>query len=446
MFASVGRRLAILNAAVVLGILALVSIAMFLFLQRSLQEEVDQALEDRAAAAQVTWAPLFRDAVAPNTVASLYSDDEPDSEEEQADDSHDEDDDDDEAAENFVQSGDTIAYALDGDGNVLANSRGISMAGLPFLDAMPAALGGKHSFDDVMIEGETVRILTEPAIIDGRIVGAIQVAQGQDAYEAALRVVRIATLGGLALGAVVAIPAGLFLAHRSMRPIRRAFAQQQAFVADASHELRTPLTVLRVQAEYLQRGKDVTVDDLDQGHQVIIAEVDTMNRLVNDMLLLARAEHASLVLEPARHDLTEVVQQTLASFSLSAEQAGVTLVPPDRRSIHATFDASRIQQVVRILVENAIAHTPASGVVTVSIEDRGSGISVVVSDTGKGIAPADLPHVFDRFYRSQESHGKGGGMGLGLAIAKTLVELHGGEISAVSEPGTGSVFTFRIPR
>ncbi|MGD9715375.1 MAG: histidine kinase dimerization/phospho-acceptor domain-containing protein, partial [Thermomicrobiales bacterium] len=296
MFTSVGRKLAILNAAVVLGILALVSLAMFLFLQRSLQDEVDHALEDRAEAAQISWAPLFREAVGSVTVAALLSDDSPQADEEREDEQRSDNDDQreeaEEAAEDFVQSGDTIGFALAEDGHILANSRGVELAGLPYLDVLPSALAGESVYSDITIDGESVRVLTEPAYVDGRVAGAVQIAQGQGAFEAALRVVRIATLGGLLLGAAVAIPAGLFLANRSMRPIRRAFEQQRAFVADASHELRTPLTVMRAQAEYLQRSPDLDSDELAHGHEVIISEVDAMSRLVNDLLLLARGEQA----------------------------------------------------------------------------------------------------------------------------------------------------------
>ncbi|MGE3797490.1 MAG: sensor histidine kinase [Thermomicrobiales bacterium] len=449
MFTSVGRKLAILNAAVVLGILALVSLAMFLFLQRSLQDEVDHALEDRAEAAQISWAPLFREAVGSVTVAALLSDDSPQADEEREDEQRSDNDDQreeaEEAAEDFVQSGDTIGFALAEDGHILANSRGVELAGLPYLDVLPSALAGESVYSDITIDGESVRVLTEPAYVDGRVAGAVQIAQGQGAFEAALRVVRIATLGGLLLGAAVAIPAGLFLANRSMRPIRRAFEQQRAFVADASHELRTPLTVMRAQAEYLQRSPDLDSDELAHGHEVIISEVDAMSRLVNDLLLLARGEQAGLILETRSQNLVDAVRQAVQSFEMRAESAGITLEleAPDR-AVDATFDRDRIQQIIRILLDNALEHTPSGGAVTVHVDRERTEARVSVSDTGSGISPEDLPHVFDRFYRSRKSH-QSSGLGLGLAIAKALVEAHGGEIQASSTHGAGTSIVFTLP-
>ncbi len=452
MFASVGRRLAILNALVVLGILALISIAVFLFLQRSLEAEVDRSLQDRAAAAQLAWEGVFRESISasgPREIAALVLSDNSDDEQD-----HDEEDDDREeheeehnAAEELIESGDTIAYALAPEGEVLADARGVPVPGLPALAPLDRAISGSSSTIEMTIEGETVRVYTEPAWIDGQIAGAVQVAQGQGENEAVLRTVRLATLGGLALGAVVAIPAGLFLANRSMRPIRHAFDQQKMFVADASHELRTPLTVLRAQAEYLERTPDLPADEIAAGHAELIREVDAMSLLVNDLLLLARADNAALTLDRGEHDLTAIATQAVGAFGQSARDAGITLTIDADGPVVATVDPERMQQVIRILVDNGLSHTPAGGSVTVGIEDRPSAVRLTVADSGSGIDPADLPHIFDRFYRAEKARTKTtGGTGLGLAIARSLVEAHGGSIRADSTAGAGATFTVTLPR
>jgi signal transduction histidine kinase len=453
MFASVGRRLALLNAIVVLGILAVVSLGMFLFLQRSLDAEVDRFLRDRAAAAQIAWSDLFRTELAGSSggleIASLLSDDsaaEEDRDEEDDDGDEEHEDEDHDAAEELLESGDTIAYALARDGRILADARGIPVPGLPYFDALPRALEGDATTRETTIEGQRVRVYTEPVRIDGEIAGAIQVAQGQGQYEAALRVVRLATLGGLALGAVVAIPAGLFLANRSMRPIRRAFDRQKAFVADASHELRTPLTVLRAQAEALERAPDLTDRERAEGYRVMIEEVDLMSRLVADLLLLARMDSASIALSKEPHDLASIAARAVTSFEEAARQAGIHLVLEAPRPVMAHIDPERALQVIRILLDNAIAHTPPGGSIVVRVFERSGKAMLSVTDTGSGIAPDDLLHVFDRFYRADKSRSRsGGGMGLGLAIAKALMDAHHGEIAVESQPESGSTFTLIFP-
>jgi two-component system sensor histidine kinase CiaH len=325
---------------------------------------------------------------------------------------------------------------------VLADARGIPIPGLPAFDALQPALAGTATTRELSIEGQPVRVYTEPVYVDGTIAGAVQVAQGQGEYEAALRVVRLATLGGLLLGAAVAIPAGLFLASRSMRPIRQAFDQQRAFVADASHELRTPLTVLRAQTEYLQRSPQLTDAERSAGYQAIVDEVDAMSLLVNDLLLLARADSASMTLERGPNDLAAIARHAATSFAEHAREGNVTLSVDAPQPVVAQVDADRMAQVIRILLDNAIMHTPAGGSVTVLVDQQAGKPRLSVIDTGTGIASDELDRIFDRFYRGTKARAaNSGGLGLGLAIAKTLVEAHGASINAASQPGAGSTFT-----
>jgi two-component system, OmpR family, sensor histidine kinase CiaH len=443
-FSRVGRRLAVLNAVVVITVLAAMSLAMLLFLQSRLEGEVDHHLEDRADAAQVAWSSLFvsGEVVTIDRKLSLQSSDS----NSEDDDQEDKTDQESEASSDLIQSGDTIAYALAPDGAILADARGVPIPDLPYLEALPAALNGETTFDDLMIDGESVRVLTEPAIFEGQVLGAIQVAQGQGEYDAALQVVRNASIGGLLLGALIAIPAGLFLASRSMKPVQTAFEKQQTFIADASHELRTPLTLLRAQAEFLQRSSNLTPEERAEGEATIIREVDSMNRLVSDLLLMARAEHPSLALERSNLDLSEIARAAVSSLQASGARKGVNLSAscPDR--IFMEIDGERIQQILRILIDNAIRYTPSGGsVIVASSVDHGS-CQVTVADTGLGIAPDDLDHIFDRFYRSDRSRNReDGGTGLGLAIAKTLAEAHGGSLTVTSQLQNGSIFTLKLP-
>ena len=231
-----------------------------------------------------------------------------------------------------------------------------------------------------------------------------------------------------------------------MRPIRAAFEKQQAFVADASHELRTPLTILRAQTEYLQRTQDLSSADLESGHQTMVREIDSMNRLVTDLLLLARSDNAALLLDRTRQNLTTIAEDAVDSFRSAAEEAGLSVTVMAPGETMATVDRDRILQVFRIVIDNAIKHTPSGGSVTVEIKPNRDAVAIQITDTGSGIEAADLAHIFDRFYRADQSRNRNqGGTGLGLTIARTLVEAHGGQIEVRSEPSVGTSVLITLP-
>jgi two-component system, OmpR family, sensor histidine kinase BaeS len=218
--------------------------------------------------------------------------------------------------------------------------------------------------------------------------------------------------------------------------------RRRALFTDVSHELRTPLAVLQGTLEGMLDGVYPRDDEhLTRG----LEEAQALTRLVEDLRTLATAESAALRLSKTPTDLGALAADVVASFNGEARAADVTLavdvVPGPAPA--AEIDPDRIRQVLTNLVGNALRYTPAGGTVTVRCEDAGDGrVAVTVEDTGRGIAPEDLPHVFDRFYKSKESRGTG----LGLAIAKSLVQAHGGEISAQSEPGRGTAIRFVLPR
>jgi two-component system sensor histidine kinase BaeS len=153
-----------------------------------------------------------------------------------------------------------------------------------------------------------------------------------------------------------------------------------------------------------------------------------------------------MTLERGPNDLATIARQAAASFAEKAREAGVALLVDAPQPVAAHVDAGRMLQVIRILLDNAITHTPAGGSVTVSVDQRSGKPRAAVADTGTGIAPEDLERIFDRFYRGRRAWASdAGGLGLGLTIAKTLVEAHGGQIAAASQPGVGSTFTIVLP-
>jgi len=224
---------------------------------------------------------------------------------------------------------------------------------------------------------------------------------------------------------------------------------RRALMADIAHELRTPLAVIRGQAEALQDGVfELTPENIAPIYDQSIL----LGRLVDDLRDLALAEAGSLPLERAQVALDELASRAVAAFQPQAREKGVALslqVEPAAPGALPTVDADpqRLAQVLGNLLSNALRYTPSGGSVVVKVTSDPKGVSLAVADTGIGIAPEDLPHVFDRFYRADKARTRAdGGTGLGLAVARQLVEAHGGQITVQSEPGHGSTFTVRLPR
>jgi signal transduction histidine kinase len=240
---------------------------------------------------------------------------------------------------------------------------------------------------------------------------------------------------------------------RPMRNLARGFnemvvrleideAQRRRLLADVSHELRTPLAVVQGNIEAMLDG----VHEADEAHlAAILEETRVLARLVDDLRTVALSESGSLPLHREPTDLSIVATDAVGAFRTPAAQAdGVELRVEIADEIPLLdVDPVRIREVISNLIANALRHTPAGGSIAVDarIDDPGKAVVVTVRDTGSGIEPDLLPHVFDRFAKSPGSRGSG----LGLAIARGLVEAHGGSIDVESAPGRGSTFRFRIP-
>ncbi len=236
---------------------------------------------------------------------------------------------------------------------------------------------------------------------------------------------------------------------REVRDLARAFnamterLQQDEelrrnLLADVTHELRTPLTVMQGNLEAMLDG----VYPRDDDHLApILEESRILARLVEDLRTLSLAESGALQLHKEPTDLGVLIHEVFVSFGAQAKAAGVALdasLPEELPLVE--IDPVRIREVFANLIANALRHTPAGGQIEITVFQQDKHISVSVRDTGVGIAPAELPYIFDRFYKSDQSRG----MGLGLAIARNLVAAHGGEIAAESPPG-GAVIRFTLP-
>ncbi|MFJ3671002.1 sensor histidine kinase [Streptomyces sp. NPDC090106] len=224
----------------------------------------------------------------------------------------------------------------------------------------------------------------------------------------------------------------------------RLEAQRKAMVSDIAHELRSPLTNIR---GWLEVTKDGIVEPDPALLTSLHEEALVLQRVIDDLQDLAAADAGTLRLHRESVDARELLGQVAAAHRPAAAAAGVALETSVTGTPSLDADPVRMRQALGNLVSNALRHTPAAGSVTLTARAEGDAVVLAVSDTGSGIDAADLPHVFDRFWRAEKSRSRRtGGSGLGLSIVRHLVAAHGGTADAASEPGAGSVFTLRVPR
>jgi heavy metal sensor kinase len=348
-----------------------------------------------------------------------------------------------------------------------------------------AALGGRETLATLPLPGgRSIRLLTRPLVSSGRVVGIVQAGETGDRIETTLQEVRtiLAAIGLAAM--LIAAAGGWLLAGRALSPVRRvsalarriaatdeyqerlpaersrdeigelvgtfnalidrvesSLAEQRRFLADTSHELRSPLTVIRANLAFLWRetGVETRAEILRETE----AEAMRMSRLVADLLLLGQGRDVELLRrDPVRLDelLQELAEQArvLADGRLIVADLGVPL------SVRG--DRDRLRQLLWNLIENALRYTPPDGTIRLTVRHEAGWAEVSVADTGTGIAPEHLPHLFERFYRVDRARSRAtGGSGLGLAIVRHLAEAHGGAVSVESQVGRGSTFRVRLP-
>ncbi len=236
----------------------------------------------------------------------------------------------------------------------------------------------------------------------------------------------------------------LAAAFNDMAAHRKALEEQRkAMVSDVAHELRTPLSNIRGWLEAAEDGVVATDPELVTS---LLEEALLLQHIVNDLQDLAAADAGTLRLHREPACAADLAEQVVAAHQARADAAGVRLLACAEGDPWLTADPLRLRQAIGNLVSNAVRHTPAGGSVTVTSRVVSGRVAIEVADTGTGISAADLPHVFDRFWRADKSRTRAtGGSGLGLAIVRDLVRAHGGTVSAASTPGRGTTFTLHFP-
>ncbi len=332
-----------------------------------------------------------------------------------------------------------------------------------------------------------VRVLTWPVIKAGRVISLVQVGMSRENVYATQRRFLLAMAAVLPIALLLAGGGGWMLARRALRPVDRmtetarrisaehltgrvvetgagdeldrlgqtlnamlgrldaAFQEMRQFTADASHELQTPLTILKGEMEVALRSPR-SPEEYQRILKSALEEIDRIARLVDGLLLLARADAGVLRMDRRPVDLDQLVEEIYGQARILAEARSVNLRlgPVDHVSVQG--DYAHLRRLLLNLVDNAVKYTLPDGRVTISLQPSGGWASIRVEDTGMGIPPEDQARIFQRFYRSAEARSRGeGGVGLGLCIARSIAEAHGGRIEVESATGRGSTFTVLLP-
>ncbi|THF75263.1 sensor histidine kinase [Cohnella fermenti] len=233
-----------------------------------------------------------------------------------------------------------------------------------------------------------------------------------------------------------------YFASRSIAPIKEAFEKQKQFIADASHELKTPLTIIGTNADVLLANGEETIESQAKWLHYIKSETERMAKLTNDLLFLAQMDDSREQTLMAPFDLSKAIESILLTMEAVFFEKSIRLDYEIEPHLKAYGSAEQIKQVAMILLDNAVKYTKPDGAVTLSLKKQGSELALTVENTSDGIDPEHLTRIFDRFYRTDSSRArKQGGYGLGLAIAKSIVERHRGRIAARSVPGESVAFS-----
>ena len=258
------------------------------------------------------------------------------------------------------------------------------------------------------------------------------------------REAREAMLIGIPIVLLLAVGGGIYLASVGMRPITNALRVQRQFTADASHELRTPVSVVRAAAEVTLSRERRDEAEYREALAIVGSQARRMSRLVEDMLVLARADAGGYPLRPVDLYLDEVIAECCRAVDVLAAERGVTIRSSGASEIPFRGDEDLLRQLVLNILQNAVQHTPAGGAVAIDIERDATAVKMRITDSGSGVPPEDEQRIFDRFVQLDPSR-RGQGTGLGLPIARWIAEAHHGTLVLERSGAGGSTFCVSLP-
>jgi signal transduction histidine kinase len=237
-----------------------------------------------------------------------------------------------------------------------------------------------------------------------------------------------------------------YFANRSIAPVKESFDKQKQFIADASHELKTPLTIIHTNADVLLSNGHETINSQAKWLHYIKSETERMTRLTNDLLYLTEMDDARASMMYSRFHISDAVESILLTMEAVFFEKNVGLLYKIEPGLKVNGNQEQIKQVIMILLDNAIKYTQAGGRVELVLKKQQQEAVLAITNTGEGIAPEHLTRIFDRFYRTDASRArKQGGYGLGLAIAKSIIDQHKGRIYAKSAQGESTTFYVHLP-
>ncbi|WP_338554524.1 HAMP domain-containing sensor histidine kinase [Paenibacillus sp. KS-LC4] len=238
-----------------------------------------------------------------------------------------------------------------------------------------------------------------------------------------------------------------FFANQSIRPVKEAFDKQKQFIADASHEMKTPLTIINTNTDVLLSNSEDTIHNQAKWLHYIKSETERMTKLTNDLLYLTEMDDTRTGMIYRKLNMSEAVENIILTMEAVIFEKNVSLDYEIEPDLMVQGSSEQLKQVVMILLDNAVKYTSAKGKVTLSLQKQQNDVVLTVTNTGEGIAAEHLPRIFDRFYRTDSSRArKQGGYGLGLAIAKSIIEQHKGKIYAKSTVGESTSFYIHLSR
>jgi len=379
----------------------------------------------------------------------------------------------------------------DGSGNVGSRSKGVDASQFPLTqESYARALKGDTTYETFKVtDDHPIRVITMPVLRDKTLVNLIQVGTSLASVNETLKNLRIFLFTSVPLVLLLSAVVGRFMARRSLEPVarithtardiasggdmnrripvpevqdeignlaitfnemmarlQRSFDKIRQFSSDASHELRTPLTVMKGQSE-LSLSKPRTQTEYQEVISSNLEEINYMSRILDDLFTLAKADENQLPMESEPVDLVGVIKEVCRSVDVLADDKNIEVKLAYLEPVGIIGDSHRLKQMVWTLLHNAVKYTPPEGTVKVTLQDLDDYAYLTIQDSGIGIPDADLPWIFDRFYRVDKARSREeGGSGLGLSICKHIVEMHHGKIEVESKMGEGTRFKIRLPK
>lgn len=348
------------------------------------------------------------------------------------------------------------------------------------------ALTGETVYETFESTRPHLRMITMPILENGRVVSIVQVGSSLEDFEETMNRLLIIMIISIFTSIIVTIVVGYFMAKKALRPvdqIRRAavkisssnlderidikgrkdelgrlaetfnamiarlkdsFLRVNQFSIDVSHELKTPLTILKGETELALR-KDRTNEEYKQSMTSNLEEIDRMSRIIDDLLLLSKAERKDIVLNLDKVDLRDLLADVCMDMKIFGQNKGVQVVLKELADVRVTGDELKLRRMITNIVENGIKYSRPGGHVTVSSYTDNGYVCIDVQDNGIGISNDDITYIFDRFYRADRSRKRESGSGLGLSISKWIAEVHSGIIEVESRPANGSLFKIKLP-